>query len=247
MVAANRQLASLSALYNWCREQKPPIYDGTNPVEGVERYEESEGRIRFLEWDEEAKLLEAAGEPLRTIALCGTDAGLRIKAEALTFRWSALDFRRGILTVESACAKNGNTRAIPMTDRLKEALVQHRFRAGKQDPEAHVFVSRSSSLPVDPQYLPRGLRGGGPRRGRDAAHLTPHLREPARDERRGRANDSRAHGHRRIEMTIRYTHVSDEHKSTALRAALFPRAAIPANHSTPRFTPAPEDVASVSA
>jgi integrase len=143
MVAANRQLASLSALYNWCRDQKPPLYEGSNPVEGVERYEESEGRIRFLERDEEAKFLDAAGEPLRTIALCGTDAALRIKAEALTLRWSALDFRRGVLTVESAYAKNRNTRAIPMTERLKEALVQHRFRSGKQEAEAHVFVSGS--------------------------------------------------------------------------------------------------------
>lgn len=195
MVAANRQLASLSALYNWCREQKPPIYDGTNPVEGVERYEESEGRIRFLEWDEEAKLLEAAGEPLRTIALCGTDAGLRIKAEALTFRWSALDFpqghphRRERLREERQHARDSDDRQVEGSPR---SAPLPRWQAGPRG--ARVRQPVEGALPVDPQYLPRGLRGGGPRRGRDAAHLTPHLREPARDERRGRANDSRAHG-----------------------------------------------------
>jgi Phage integrase family len=43
-------------------------------------------------------------------------------------------------------------------------------------------------------------------------------------------------GHRRIEMTVRYTHVSDEHKSQALRAALVPPP-IFTDHSTPSFTP----------
>lgn len=34
----------------------------------------------------------------------------------------------------------------PMAERLKEALVQHRFRSPKQDTDAHDFVSRSRSL-----------------------------------------------------------------------------------------------------
>ncbi len=53
-------------------------------------------------------------------------------------------------------------------------------------------------------------------------------------------------GHRRIEMTIRYTHVSDEHKTQALRAALVPPP-ISTNHFTPSFTPLAADAISANA
>jgi hypothetical protein len=52
-------------------------------------------------------------------------------------------------------------------------------------------------------------------------------------------------GHRRIEMTIRYRHVSDEHKTQALRAALVPRPSFP-NHFTPSFTPSAADAVSAT-
>jgi integrase len=75
--------------------------------------------------------------------------------------------------------------------------------------------------------------------------LAPHLREPARDEGCRRADDQELMGHRRIEMTIRYRHVSDEHKTQALRAALVPRPSFP-NHFTPSFTPSAADAVSAT-
>ncbi len=39
---------------------------------------------RYLEPDEEEKLLEAAREPLRTLILLGINTGLRLRSEALT-------------------------------------------------------------------------------------------------------------------------------------------------------------------
>jgi hypothetical protein len=46
-------------------------HDGDNPVRTVKPVKESEGRIRYLEGDEERQFLAAAAEPLRTMILVG--------------------------------------------------------------------------------------------------------------------------------------------------------------------------------
>jgi integrase len=51
--------------------------------------------------------VQAAHEPLRSIILAGLYAGLRIESEALTLRLADVDFRTGLLTVQSAYAKSG--------------------------------------------------------------------------------------------------------------------------------------------
>jgi integrase len=167
-VAVNRDLSTLRALYN--RMIDFGRYEGPNPVSKIARFRESPGRIRFLEWEEEARLLKHAKEPLRTVLLCGLDAGLRLEAEALTLRWSGIDFRRGVLTVVGAYSKNGKLRAVPLTEHLKDALVRHRFRSGKQGPEEPVFLNRHGKPFGDirtPFYTARAAAGLG-------ADVTPH-------------------------------------------------------------------------
>lgn len=84
---------------------------------------ESRGRVRFLEPDEEQKLLAFADEPLRTIILTGIYAGLRVKSEALTLRKTEMDLKRGLLTVRDAFAKNSETRTVPINkEKLLPAL-----------------------------------------------------------------------------------------------------------------------------
>jgi len=108
----NRELACLKTLYNRCREWGK--YEGDNPAARVRQLRESPGRIRFLEADEEGKLLAAASEPLRTMILVGIYAGLRLLSEALTLRWADVDLKRGLLTVQAAYAKSGKTRTVPL-------------------------------------------------------------------------------------------------------------------------------------
>ena len=137
-VRLNRELAVLKALFNRMREWKR--YEGENPVEGVEFLKEPRTRLRYLEHDEEARLLEAASEPVRTIILVGIHAGLRIQAEALQLRWADVDLRRGLLTVQAAYAKNGCTRTVPLNSTLRETL-----RPQGADGGAYVFTSRQGS------------------------------------------------------------------------------------------------------
>jgi integrase len=73
-----------------------------NPVGDVKLLREPEGRLRYLEPDEEARLLTTAREPLRTTILLGINTGLRLKAEALTLQRRDVDLNRGLVTVLAA-------------------------------------------------------------------------------------------------------------------------------------------------
>jgi integrase len=78
--------------------------------------------LRFLETEEEERLLDASGKPLRSIILLGIHTGLRIQAEALTLKWASVDLRRASLTVEAAYAKNGRTRTVPLNSTVLQVL-----------------------------------------------------------------------------------------------------------------------------
>jgi hypothetical protein len=94
-------------------------FEGLNPISKVSRFRKSPGQIRFLEWGVEARLLEAAKEPLRTILLCGLDAGLRLQAEATTLVGDRLPpryaHRRQCLLEERADPSRPGDRSLPAT------------------------------------------------------------------------------------------------------------------------------------
>jgi integrase len=221
-MAANLELAVLSSMINRCR--KWGVFEGENPVKGVERFRGPNRKDRILDWNEEARLLAAAKEPLRTILLCGLDAGLRIVAEALTLRWSGVDFRLGLLTVEAAYAKNGERGTIPMTDRVKDALLKHRFRSGKRDPDERVFMNRRRGEPL--QSIHRIFTAA-----RDAAGLgtdvTPHVcRHTFASRLVMNGTDlptvMKLMRHKSIAMTMRYAHLSPKHERAAIERLVPP-------------------------
>jgi integrase len=119
-VRANRELAVLKTLFNLCRGWQ--LFDGPNPVATVKFTKEPRQRLRFLEPEEEARLLAVAPEPLRTIILVGIYCGLRLKSEALTLKWQDIDLGRRTLTVLAAFAKTGNTRSVPLHSLVVAAL-----------------------------------------------------------------------------------------------------------------------------
>jgi integrase len=119
-VCVNRELAVLKSLFNRCKEWK--LFAGENPVVSVKLVKESRGRDRFLEHEEEDRLLAACAEPLRTMILIGTNCGLRLKSEALTLQWRDVDLVRKTLTVQAAYNKNGQTRSVSLNSVVLAAL-----------------------------------------------------------------------------------------------------------------------------
>ncbi len=119
-VRANRELAVLKTLFNRSREWG--FFEGENPVCPVKFFKEPKQRLRFLEYAEEDKLLQESADHLRSIIVLGTSTGLRIRAEALTLRWEDVDLMRGLITVQAAFAKSGETRTVPINAEAREML-----------------------------------------------------------------------------------------------------------------------------
>ena len=96
---------------------------------------------RFYEVAEYQRLVEAAARiDTRThvLVLLGGDAGLR-RGEMIGLRWSDVDLRRRIITVQQAVwkgivdtPKSGKGRVIPLTDALAAALTRHRHLRGER-------------------------------------------------------------------------------------------------------------------
>jgi len=228
-VVVNREREVLRALYNRCREWGK--YEGDNPAVKVKGVRESEGRLRFLDPDEEARLLAAATAPgLRAIILVGIHAGLRIESEALTLSPTDVDFRTGLLTVTSAYAKSGKTRRVPMNRVLRAALAPLKERAAGST----LFVSRdgmpyrSIRTAFETACRRAGLRG-----------VSPHVLRHTFASRLVMAGvDLRTvqelGGWSSLDLVQRYAHLNPGHKAEAVERLVMAPAAekVPTNLPT---------------
>lgn len=164
------------------------------------------GRLRYLEPDNEARLLAEAHEPLRSMILVGIYAGLRLVSEALTLRWVDVDLTRGLLTVQGAYAKSGRPRTIPLNTTLRAALA--RFRQAAPAGAEWVFAHRDGS-----PYRRIGTTFGVLCERAGLADVTPHVLRHTFASRLAMAGvDVRTiqelGGWRSLKMVERYTHQS---------------------------------------
>ena len=118
----NRELAILRHLLRLAEE-----WGYIEKVPKIRLAREPEGRLRFLEEDEIARLLEACQVkgrrerspyllPVVTLAL---NTGMR-KGEILGLEWERVDFSRGVILLEQT--KSGRRREIPMNRAVDDAL-----------------------------------------------------------------------------------------------------------------------------
>jgi integrase len=119
-VQANREVSVLKNLIN--KAKAWGLFEGENPACAVKLLKEPKRRLRFLEAHEEAALIEASPPWLRHVITIGTNTGLRIGAELLPLQWPSVDLGRGTVTVESAYAKNHESRTVPLNSRAKAAF-----------------------------------------------------------------------------------------------------------------------------
>lgn len=159
-IRANRELAVLKSLFNRCREWK--LFEGENPVISVKMVKEPRRRLRYLEREEEDRLLAQCAEPLRTLIVVGTNCGLRLKSEALTLRWVDVDMGHRTLTVAAAYAKSGTSRTVLLNSVVFAAL-------GKLPRRGEFVFAKPNGKPY---HAIRGFREACQRAG--ITGVTPH-------------------------------------------------------------------------
>ena len=156
-----------------------------------------EGKQRFLNDDEIARLLDASRESrnklLLAIVVVDLHTGLR-KGELLGLTWEQVDFARNVIALGRR-TKSGKGRDVPINQAVYDARAPLRKAAGGQDVTGRVW---GEIRKIDTAYKCGAPARQGPRRRRELPHASPYLRQPLGDARRlagEAAGDSRARQH----------------------------------------------------
>jgi integrase len=197
-------------------------YDGENPVKKVKLPSvNNAARVRFLSPDEARALLEEVAKvswQFYEMCLISLHTGLRA-GEVFGLRWGDVDLENGIIRV--ADSKAGAARVAYMTDDLKRIFKEKT----PGDPRDLLFLSqrgekiKSVSGTFDNVVNRLGLnRGVDDRRQRVVFHTLRHtfgswlaLRGVPI------LTIKELMGHRRIEMTMRYAHLTPDAKREAVK------------------------------
>jgi integrase len=175
--AINRPLALLRHLLRLAHEE----WEVLAAVPKIRLEKEPQGRIRWLEAEEEARLLAACAESLNkslsAIVPVALETGLR-KSELLDLTWDRLDMTRGVIRALSTLPGPHEGRVWPagsIRTAFENAVTEAKLEDFHFHDLRHTFASRyvmrGGSLPAPQQIL----------------------------------------GHATLQMTMRYSHLSPKH------------------------------------
>jgi integrase len=188
-----------------------------NPMVKVTKPVEPKGRIRFLTTDERQRLLVACQESrnpyLYTVVIIALSTGAR-KMEILGLTWDRVDLARGVAYLDTT--KNGDRRSLPLAGHALELLRAMPRSSGL------VFPGRGGITRIDD-----GWRAAVKR-----AEIQDFVFHDLRHDAASRLAMSGASlaeiaallGHRSLEVTRRYAHLSTDHLhglASRLDATLF--------------------------
>jgi integrase len=224
----NRQMSCLHHVFSkaveWEMVERSP-FDRGKPL----WLKENNKRLRFLSEDEIKKLLAGCPTYLRRIVECAINTGMR-RGEILSLKWSQI--RNGLIYLDKT--KTNESRQIPINDDL--ARVFQEIRRERHLKSEYVFTYRAGE---------HRLKASGPGRGRKVPPPTAKRVTDIKNGfkaalKRAGITDCRFHdlrhtfashlvmrgrslkeiqellGHKDIKMTMRYAHLSEEHKRHAV-------------------------------
>jgi len=202
----NRELACLRHMFNkaieWGKVKE-------SPVKGIKLFREPPGRIRYLEASEIEDLLRECSPRLRPIVITALNAGMRL-SEILNLRWASVNMRTRIITIEHT--KSGERRTIPINATLYQEL--RKLSLGRQS--EFVFPSAEGRPLVN---IRRGFMAACARAGlvdfrfHDLRHtFASHLVMAGVNLKAVQE----LLGHKGLKMTMRYSHLSQEHLQEAV-------------------------------
>jgi len=204
----NREMACLrhimSKAVEWDKIEQDPFKKGKSL-----HLKENNKRLRFLSEDEIKSLLDACPDYLRNIVECAINTGMR-KGEILSLKWDQV--RNGFIYLDKT--KTNESRQIPVNDALDAVFRQ--IRKDQQLTSKHVFTYKGKRITdsVKTSFNAAMKRAGimGFRfhdlRHTFASQLLLHG---------GDLKDvQELLGHKSMTMTLRYAHLTQEHKKKAV-------------------------------
>jgi integrase len=109
-----------------------------NPGKEVKLLKGVKERIRFLSEEEEVQILSACQPSLRRLVPVGLLTGFR-RQELTSLRPQDVDLEQGTVSVAACYSKNGESRTLPLSPRLK-ALLKEALETSREAPT--VFVTK---------------------------------------------------------------------------------------------------------
>jgi len=170
-------------------------------------------RLRYLNPDEIKRLLEACDDYVYPIVFTALNTGMR-KGEILGLRWKDIDLKNGLILLEKT--KNQERREIPMNGSLRE-LFKRLFTQRRLDTD-YVFVNpETGNRYYDlKRAFSRALSKAGIKdfRFHDLRHTFASQLVMAGVDIR---TVQELLGHKKLSMTMRYSHLSQAHKKEAVQ------------------------------
>lgn len=207
----NREMATLKHALSKAVDWKLLRKTAREELTAIKKYQEPDGRLRYLSGDADAeRLLQACDASLRPIVLTALHTGMR-KGELLGLTWECVDMTHGFIRLKQT--KNGKARALPFNETLWSLFSQLRTR---QD-VPWVFHDVAGHRWDDIRHpFDRACEGAG---------LTDFHFHDLRHTfaswlmMRGvpLATVSNLLGHTSPTMTLRYAHLSPKHLTSAVR------------------------------
>lgn len=122
----NRDLSVLRHILYWAVDEQ---LLAANPLARMKMARERRTRRQVLSVAEEQLLLASAKDHLHSMIIAALDTGMR-RGEITSQRWEDFDFSRKLLFVTRSKTPEGESREIPLTERLHQFLVEHRQAEG---------------------------------------------------------------------------------------------------------------------
>lgn len=230
--SVNLELSLLKALLRkamlWGKLAADPTRD-VQPLKVVAR------KTRFLSEEEEARILAVCSPTLRHMIQAGLLTGFR-RQELVTLRPESVDLQRGTVSVEACYSKNSESRTLPMGPRLS-ALMQEALAARGSAPA--VFVTEKGeawNMNSFCSVFRKACQQAG------VGSLGPHVLRHTFASRLVMAGvDLRTvqelMGHKDIKMTLKYAHLSPDHKRNAMATleSRFSGESPAESHNSPSF------------
>ncbi len=205
--SVNRVIACLSHLFSksteWEMVEQNPFSRGKSLI-----IKENNQRTRFLTEDEVTKLLDECPKYLRNIVECALNTGMR-KGEILPLKWDQI--RNGFIYLRET--KTKESRQIPINNDLEAVFKQ--IRKEQHLRSDHIFLHEGKPMKTIRVAFKNALRRSGIMD--FSFHDLRHTFASQVIMKGGSLKDvQELLGHKTMAMTLRYAHLTQEHKKAAV-------------------------------